>query len=148
MISKGRRSSQKAFAWFKKSEIFKKNGRLLDTFDCLIEAIKINPRVAEYHLLLADIYYRLGIIGGAIVLLENALSANPNLQAAKDLLTNIKKNYSDEEKDLMFKSFSNAPPPEKKEHKKQNLKIRHKDKLMLANGRFDVEPEFAHLEPT
>ena len=81
--------------------------------------------------MLADIYYRLGIIGGAIVLLENALSANPNLQAAKDLLTNIKKNYSDEEKDLMFKSFSNAPPPEKKEHKKQNLKIRHKDKLML-----------------
>ena len=148
IISKGRRSSQKAFAWFKKSEILKKNGRLLDTFDCLIEAIKINPRVAEYHLLLADIYYRLGIIGGAIVLLENALSANPNLQAAKNFLTNIKKNYSDEERDLMFKSFSNAPPPQKKEHKKQNLKIRHKDKLMLANGRFDVEPEFAHLEPT
>ena len=44
--------------------------------------------------------------------------------------------------------FSDDPSPYRKENKKKNLKIKHKDKLMLANNRFDVEPEFAHLEPT
>ena len=48
----------------------------------------------------------------------------------------------------MFTSISNQAPPFKKNHKKNKIKVRHKDKLMLANGRFDIEPEFTHLEPT
>lgn len=147
-IRNGKRSANLAFAFFKRSEIEKKQGRLLESFNSILNAIKICPTVPEYHLLLADGFFRLGLIGGAIVALESVLELNCEFDQARKFLENIKKNFSEEEKNIMFKSFSGSPPPVKKEDKKKNLKIRHKDKLMLADGRFDVEPEFAHLEPT
>lgn len=142
------RSSNIALIWFKKSEIYKKFGNFLIAIDCLTSALKISPRTAEYHLLLADLFFRIKIYGVAIVLLETALDINSELDGAKSLLKYIQTNLSDEEKSTMFTSISNQAPPFKKNHKKNKLKVRHKDKLMLANGRFDIEPEFTHLEPT
>ena len=142
------RSSNIALIWFKKSEIYKKFGNFLIAIDCLTSALKISPRTAEYHLLLADLFFRIKIYGVAIVLLETALDINSELDGAKSLLKYIQTNLSDEEKSTMFTSISNQAPPFKKKHKKNKLKVRHKDKLMLANGRFDIEPEFTHLEPT
>ena len=58
-------------------------GRLLDTFNYLVSALKITPRKPEYQILLADSFFQLGMIGGAIVTLESVLDINCEFHQAR-----------------------------------------------------------------
>ena len=149
LIKNGKRSTLKAHAYYKKSLIFDKFNHLESRFDSLIGAIKILPNKKEYHLLIADVLFLMKIYGGAILHLNRALDIEPKYNDAKKFLNFIYSKTTHEQRKIMFSSISDDPPPVKKKNdQRKKIKIRHKDKLMLANGRYDIEPEFTHLEPT
>ena len=78
-----------------------------------------------------------------------SLDIDPKYNDAKQFLNFIYSKTTLEQRKIMFSSISDDPPPVKKKNdQRKNIKIRHKDKLMLASGRYDIEPEFTHLEPT
>ena len=149
LINNGKRSTLKAHAYYKKSLIFDKFNHLESRFDSLIGAIKILPNKKEYHLLIADVLFLMKIYGGAILHLNRSLDIEPKYNDAKQFLNFIYSKTTHEQRKIMFSSISGDPPPVKKRNdQRKNIKIRHKDKLMLASGRYDIEPEFTHLEPT
>lgn len=124
-------------------------GKVLDGFQLASFAIRMEPFDPSQHVMFAEMLARMGVIGGAIMHLEQAIVLDAANQEAHKLLRFLKANCSDVEKSTYVRSISDAPPPQRKSRDaKPKQRIRHKDKLQLADGRFDVEPEFAHLEPT
>tara|TARA_E500000318_G_scaffold14234_1_gene13894 strand:+ start:96 stop:2165 length:2070 start_codon:yes stop_codon:yes gene_type:complete len=111
------------------------------------DAVRVSPFDPDNHVGFARMLSAFKIFGGAILHYKQALRLAPEHVDAAAELQKIERNYSTAEKEVFVISLSNDLPPQRKPREKKNTRVRHADKLKLAGGRFDTEPEFAHLEP-
>lgn len=109
-------------------------------------ALRTNHSDIPLLLSIAKSLLDLKIGGGSRVVCERILEFDHCNIEAHDILRMLG-NMPAAHRDRMIISISDDPPPARKHQDKKHIKITHRDKLKLSDGRFDIEPEFTHLEP-
>jgi anaerobic magnesium-protoporphyrin IX monomethyl ester cyclase len=120
-------------------------GDIVGAFYTYKHALRTNHNDTDLMLAIADTLADLNIGGGSRVVCERVLELDPQNIEANNLVKKIE-GLSLEHRATMVISISDEPPPKRK-GSKEAIIVRHKDKLKLAEGKFDIEPEFTHLEP-
>lgn len=147
MIALEGMSDLKAEAFFYLGRIERAQNNMGGALNNLANASNLEPFNPDYQYELALLLRDLGIFGGALSYLRQILKLKPDHAKASAELARLEEACTEAEKETFTISYTNDAPPQRKQREKKTTRIKHADKLKLSNGRFDTEPEFAHLEP-
>ncbi|UUX51703.1 cobalamin-dependent protein [Nisaea acidiphila] len=140
-------SQTKAAAYYLTGQIERAQSNAGGALLGLSKAVTYAPFNAGYHVEFARLLRDLKIYGGAAMHYRQALKLRPDDPQATQELSQLENDPAIGDKEVFTVSVSNDPPPQRRPREKKTTRVRHADKLKLGTGRFDTEPEFAHLEP-